>query len=157
MSRRRTEPVTEFGKILRALMDHSGYATNSDLARVSGIDPSALGKWADGVGQPTLDSLKKIAPHLKTPEGKPITLAYLLVAAGMCTYEELGANTISPRPLHPTLAKLDRILSDSNIPTAAKDALVRATEGGYQLWVDMMGLRAPKEPAAAKRSSKASR
>src|SRR4051812_7848921 len=76
----------------------------ADLAQVSGLDPSVIGRWRDRGTRPTPENVRKTATGL----GRPIREA--IIAAGHYTAEEIDGAPLGTRVdlgeiSHETLAR----------------------------------------------------
>lgn len=129
----RTRPATEFGRYLRSLAEAKGWYTDAELSRAIGIDGTMLSKWWSGTTEPSIESLRKIAPPLG------VRLGDLLVQAGKATPEELGmrgAPAPSPpsTPREPLLRDVTAALQDESIPSDERQHLRRGVQHAYDLW-----------------------
>jgi transcriptional regulator with XRE-family HTH domain len=148
---RRGQPQTEFGRYLRGLMDAKGLVQDADLGRLADVNPSLLSKWQSGSAVPTVESLRKLAPHLG------VRLGDLMVKAGLATSAELGITGAPPPPsvpLPPVLRRIAIALSDTRVPEAARAALLRGVQAAYDVWTDMVQIRASNEAGAAERAGR---
>ena len=66
-----------FGKWLSGKRLEVGYETKKDLAVVAGLDPSTITKLENNENEPSLRTLKKLAPKLR------VTLEQIMSAAGL--------------------------------------------------------------------------
>lgn len=127
--------TTDFGRYLRRLMEAAGFDSDADFARATGIDGSMLSKWWSGTSRPTIESLRRIAPHLH------VRLGDLMVAAGIATAEELGMVGEPPKPpdpgvRDPLLRSIGRSLADEQVPDDLRDKLRRGVQVAYDSWSD---------------------
>lgn len=100
-----TRPLTEFGEELMDLIQTAGYERVHAFARVVGIHHVNLGKWMDGSATPSVEGLRRVAPHLG------VRLGDLMVKAGLATREELGMVGTPPAPTPPLPPVIRSILS----------------------------------------------
>lgn len=155
MSKPRPEPTTRFGRYLRDLMDAHGFQSDADLGTRAGLNASLLSKWQYGKAEPTMGSLRKVAPHLG------VRLGDLLVEAELATPAELGMRG-EPRPpapkLDPLLADAASLLADENVPAEMKAIIRREIKSALKLWDDfqraMADQREPERPPPASRSTR---
>lgn len=76
-------PVDEFREYLRALMDERRIPDYAELSRLSGVNQWQFSQWNRGLAQPSVKSLRKVAPILGV---QPVAL---FIAAGLNDAEEL--------------------------------------------------------------------
>lgn len=148
MGRDREDPKSPFGWYLRGLMDAAGFETDTALYLVSGVPASVLSKWQSGTVRPTVDSLRKIAPHLR------VRLCDLMVEAELATPAELGMVTEVmpvPPPLDRSVAALTRFLADEAIPEPLKDNVRGNLDTLIAMAAKMKPL--PHEPSAEERAA----
>lgn len=98
----KTRDEITFGAYFDRLMLQT-FANREQLARVSGVDATTIGRWIRGEKEPTLPALRAVAPHLG------VRLADLMVKAGLATREELGT-VGSPAPPGPPLTRAERTI-----------------------------------------------
>ncbi|WP_330438784.1 helix-turn-helix domain-containing protein [Micromonospora sp. NBC_00821] len=101
---------------------NAGIERVADLSRATGIKPSIYSKWFAGTEQPSMMSLKKLAPVIKAP------LSELLVLACRADAEDLGLEATPEPPTvlgHPLARELDALLAEgSALPPADRDSIV---------------------------------
>lgn len=150
VGKRRQDPKTPFGWHLRGLMDANGFESDADLAAASGVDASALSKWQSGAGTPSVDNLRKVAPHLHTRLGD------LMVQADLATAEELGMKgqppKLPPAKVDAGLREVAELLADSHIPTADKENLRGLVAEAIEYWLRRRNIPNLREPSAAERA-----
>lgn len=95
---------------LRALMTEADIRTFAELSRLSGVSETQFSNWGKAKSQPSRDSLKRLAPHLR------VAPARLYLAAGINDAEDLDLTagpdlTVLPAELR-TLIEVWPQLSD---------------------------------------------
>jgi transcriptional regulator with XRE-family HTH domain len=78
-----TWPRENFLRYLDDLMRHAGIRDFAELSRRTGVNPSQLSNWKNGVAQPSRANLTRVA---KVLDAAPVRL---WVAAGLATADEL--------------------------------------------------------------------
>lgn len=78
-----TWPRDSFIAYLGNLMDRAGIRDYAQLSRITGVNASQFSNWQNGVAQPSLPNLTRIAPALNVA---PVAL---WLAAGLVTADEL--------------------------------------------------------------------
>lgn len=99
-----TSAPVEFGKYFEQQMFQAGFANREQLAKVSGVDATTIGRWINGQRPPTNEKLLLVAPHLG------LRLGDLLVAAGY-TPAQLGMVGAPPPPAPPMPSVLRRVMA----------------------------------------------
>lgn len=132
VSKTKAAQASDFGLYLRKLMDAKGFDTDADLSRATGIDSSMISKWWSGT-QPSIDSLRKVAPRLG------VRLGDLMVHAGLATPDELGMTAPPPpppppSPRDPLIRKIAAALVDDGVPEDERSRLRRGVQHAYDLW-----------------------
>lgn len=127
-----------FGAYFKDLMAASGYENVHVLARAAGVSHANLGKWIANTANPTVESLRKIAPLLG------VRLGDLMIRAGLATREELGTVGAPPPPGPPlTIAERtirSRILdprNDERYKRSFHAAILRAINDFDEVVADM--------------------
>jgi len=109
------------------------------LQRMSGVPDSILRRWLQGVGDPSLENLRKVAPALGLPKRN------LFVASGLVFADEVGLDDEPEPPQAPPTAE-ERILADDILSDADKEALIHTLQA-------LRGRRKnPEEPRRQKRA-----
>lgn len=114
-------------------MGAAGFANAADLSRAAGVDQTQISRWLRGVGQPSVENLRKLAPVLKVP------LLRLLVEAGHITRAEAGLRDV-PAPAPAT-----------DIPSAVENASDLIDEAKRHLLSQYELLRRLSDPAGTKK------
>ena len=131
-------------------MEANGFESDADLAAASGVDASALSKWQSGAGTPSVDNLRKVAPHLQTRLGD------LMVEAELATAEELGMKgqppKLPPAKVDAGLREVADLLADSHIPAADKDELRGLVAEAIEYWNRRRKVPDLREPSATERA-----
>jgi transcriptional regulator with XRE-family HTH domain len=83
---------TPWPDYLMAAMKSAQNITPADLSRLSGVNQSQISRWLRGIGQPSLDNLRKIQPVLRVP------MLALLVASGHISKDEARLRDL-PKPV----------------------------------------------------------
>lgn len=124
---------------LDAAMRKSGYGTAADLSRASGIDQTQISRWLRGLGQPSLDNLRKLAPALRRP------MLELVVASGHLTREEARLRDLRPieEPEAPSVS--EAVERDPRLMDMAREHLLRQ----YEMLAQLSDLVATKDTQAA--------
>lgn len=142
MPRASTAPTTSFGTYLQSLIDRAGFKTRAELARVSGVDDTTIGRWIRGEKEPTIGGLRAIAPHLR------VRLGDLMIRAELATAAELGTVGSPPAP-GPTLPAVVRVimsrLADQRRSAAYKERMLRVVERAIELLDE--ATEPPREPS----------
>jgi transcriptional regulator with XRE-family HTH domain len=95
----------------RAVLADPTIESVADLARATSIKPGVFSKWFSGTEQPSVTSLKKLAPVIKAP------LRDLLILAHRVRPEDLGMEAAPEPPKvvgHPLARELDTLLADTS-------------------------------------------
>lgn len=71
-------------------MRATGFDSNSDLARETGVPDSVISRWRTSGTTPSIAQLRRLGPALQ------VSLLELLVAAGHLTSDEAGVSSFSP-------------------------------------------------------------
>jgi transcriptional regulator with XRE-family HTH domain len=71
-------------------MRATGFDSNSDLARETGVPDSVISRWRTSGTTPSIAQLRRLGPALQ------VSLLELLVAAGHLTSDEAGVPSFSP-------------------------------------------------------------
>lgn len=91
-----------FDEYMEAAMRVAGFSSNAALSRASGVATSSMSRWRNGVEQPSVEGLRRLANVLDVP------IRHLIVAAGMMTWQEAGL----PGPLTlPVPADIDALIA----------------------------------------------
>lgn len=75
---------------LAARMRATGFDSNSDLARETGVPDSVISRWRTSGTTPSIGQLRRLGPALQ------VSLLELLVAAGHLTADEAGVSSFTP-------------------------------------------------------------
>jgi transcriptional regulator with XRE-family HTH domain len=106
---------TGFGRYLKEAILAARFPTPTHFARAAGTDPSVVLRWLSEEQRPTIRSLERIAPILKTTMNDLVLAAYP---------DRLAARVPGPPQLHPLARELDLMLAEgSRIPEADRHAL----------------------------------
>lgn len=87
----RTRTAEDFGTYLTRLIAANGF-TQATLADVSGVSQAQLSRACGNHTVPTIDTMRKLAPHLS------VKLGDLIVRAKVATREELGMVSTASAP-----------------------------------------------------------
>lgn len=71
-------------------MNATGFGSNSDLGRATGVPDSVISRWRTSGTTPSIAQLRRLCPALQ------VSLLELLVAAGHITAEEAGVTGFTP-------------------------------------------------------------
>lgn len=124
-----------FGDYFRDLMRAAGYERAHALARDTGVSHANIGRWLDGTASPSVDALRRIAPHVG------VRLGDLMVHAGLATREELGMIGGAPAPGPALPAVIRSILSrlaNPRFKQRHKDVLLAFIQDDVDRWDNMM-------------------
>jgi transcriptional regulator with XRE-family HTH domain len=106
---------TGFGRYLKEAILVARFATPTHFARAAGIDPSVVLRWLSEEQRPTIRSLERIAPILRTTMNELVRAAYP---------DRLNVPAPASPRVHPLARELDVMLGDqSPIPEADRRAL----------------------------------
>lgn len=107
-----------FDEYMAAAMRVAGYPSNASLSRASGVATSSMSKWRNGIEQPSVDGLRRLAGVLRVP------LLHLIVAAGMMTWEEAGLPEPLTLPVPPDIEALINKIAASPMSVDAKEEVI---------------------------------
>jgi transcriptional regulator with XRE-family HTH domain len=130
-NRRQLPPSSEFGAYLLGLLDAKGY-TRATLSRAAEVPESSISRWITGDSKPTLELLRKIAPHVG------VRLGDLLIRAGLATAAELGMVGAPPAPTPPMpepLRRIMEIVKDERISDRDTDILLDSVDQAVTMWL----------------------
>lgn len=135
----RAEPQDSWADWLAARMVATGFASNSDLARATGVPDSVISRWRTSGTTPSIAQLRRLCPALQ------VSLLELLVAAGHVTADEAGVTAFT-QPVRVARTTLDAIRSDP----ALDGDLRRLLELQYDAMIALAKARdaAPRNGAA---------
>lgn len=133
---RRPLPTTrvDFGTYLKQLAEAAGFS-QAELAKTSGVNQAQLSRAYDNLTTPTVDTLRKLAPHLR------VRLGDLMVQAGLATREELGMVGQPPAPavsLPPVLRSILSRLASPRYKQRHKDVLLAFVQDDVDRWDSMI-------------------
>lgn len=132
MSTRSEWPTPVWADWLTERMRATGFGSNSDLARATGVPDSVISRWRTSGTTPSIAQLRRLGDALQ------VSLLELLVAAGHLTADEAGvtAFTVPVRVARSTLEAIrdDPALDDDlkhllTLQYEAMLALARARDG----------------------------
>jgi transcriptional regulator with XRE-family HTH domain len=112
-------PVSErsaWSDWLATRMRETGFESNSDLARSTGVPDSVISRWRNSGTMPSLGQLRRLQSALQA------SLLELLVAAGHLTKEEAGVTSFS-QPVRVLRGVRDAIRSDPSLADDLKHLL----------------------------------
>ncbi|MGZ4591410.1 MAG: helix-turn-helix domain-containing protein [Actinomycetes bacterium] len=101
---------------LIARMHATGFDSNSDLARSTGVPDSVISRWRTSGTVPSIAQLRRLTSALQ------VSLLELVVAAGHLTAEEAGVTSFSPAVRVPRDAR-DAIRHDALLDDDLKHLL----------------------------------
>lgn len=107
-----------FVAFLKAAMGAARIPTGARLAELADLNPSVVNRWLNGKAVPTIDALRKIAPHLHLP------LRILVDRAGIMSAEEMGFDgDLAPPTGNHSLE--DELRADPRIRDDQKEPLIQ--------------------------------
>jgi transcriptional regulator with XRE-family HTH domain len=112
-------------------MRATGFDSNSELARATGVPDSVISRWRTSGTVPSIAQLRRLQSALQ------VSLLELVVAAGHLTAKEAGVNSFSPAVRIPRDAR-DAIRHDTGLDEDLKHLL----EVQYDAMVLLAGARA---------------
>lgn len=119
-----------FDEYMEAAMQVAGYRSNAALSRASGVATSSMSRWRNGVEQPSVEGLRRLAAALRVP------ILHLMVAADMMTWQEAELPGPLTLPVPPDIEVLIGKIADSPMSDDAKQDVIAG----------LRQLAAPKRP-----------
>ena len=98
-------------------MELLGFASNSDLARASGVPDSAISRWRSNGTTPSIGQLRRLVPLLQA------SLLEMMVVAGHVTPDEAGLRDVHT-PARQVRSTRQAIDLDPELPDDLKHLLV---------------------------------
>lgn len=128
--RRPSISPSPFGDFLRGVMAAHGHESVADLVRLLEIEQSSVSRWLQGVSEPSLDNLRKIAGKLGTNLGE------LLAAAGVASREELGIAGGRARRMAPVLNDIQNFVEDKSTSDRQGQFVLKTARGVLNMAIE---------------------